>query len=442
MRIIDIINGPWAITPTMLQEIQRIYASHLHRAEKIDISAIEAATGKKLDNSQNGSYVTDGVAVIPLCGVVGKKMNLFTQISGGVSTEAVGNDFLAALNDPAVKGIVLHIDSPGGTVDGTKQLADLISANKGCKPVVACADGMMCSAAYWIGSAADSINMADLTTDVGSIGVVASHMDISAWEEKQGIKTTEITAGKYKRVISQYAPLSAEGAALIQGEVNQIYALFVDAVATNRGVTVEDVISTMAEGRVFLGAKALEAGLVDSVATLAETIQQVRGMAATTTTAGWKRASAARTENQSKENTTMTLEELKTNHPETVQAIVAEATAGHAEALVAAKAEGAAAENQRIKDVRAQSLPGHEALVEQMAFDGVSTGADAALAIVNAEKSLRQSAASALDIDAPPVVPSISGDDDTKTSMTRAAFAALTPQDQAAFARNGGHITD
>ncbi|MDO8945040.1 MAG: hypothetical protein Q7U75_17800, partial [Desulfobacterales bacterium] len=122
MKIIDIINGPWAITPNMLQEIQRIYASHLHRAEKIDISAIEAATGKKLDNSQNGAYVTDGVAVIPLYGVVGKKMNLMSQISGGVSTEQVANSYLAALNDPAVKGIVLHIDSPGGTVDGTMQL--------------------------------------------------------------------------------------------------------------------------------------------------------------------------------------------------------------------------------------------------------------------------------------------------------------------------------
>ena len=169
MRIIDIINGPWAITPTMLQEIQRIYASHLHRAEKLDLAAIEAATGKRLDNSQNGSYITEGVAVIPMHGVIGKKMNLLTQVSGGVSTEAVGNDFLSALNDPAVKGVVLHIDSPGGTVDGTMQLADIIAKNKGRKPVVACADGMMCSAAYWIGSASDAVTMADLTTDVGSI---------------------------------------------------------------------------------------------------------------------------------------------------------------------------------------------------------------------------------------------------------------------------------
>jgi capsid assembly protease len=439
MRIIDIINGPWAVTPVMLEEIQRIYSSHLHRAEKIDVAAIEAATGKKLDNSQSGSYVTDGVAVIPLFGVVGKRMNLFTQISGGVSTQAVGNDFMAAINDPAVKGIVLHIDSPGGTVDGTKQLADLIAANKGCKPVVACADGMMCSAAYWIGSAADSITMADLTTDVGSIGVVASHMDISGWEEKQGIKTTEVTAGRYKRAISQYAPLSEEGRAMIQGEVDQIYGLFLDAVSTNRGVSVEDVVANMAEGRVFIGQKALDAGLVDSVATLSETIQQVRDIAATTTTAGWKRASAARTNETKKENT-MDITILKAEHPDLVKAITAEATAGHAAALAAARTEGAAAENQRIKDVRAQSLPGHETLVESLAFDGKSTGADAAMAIVNAEKGLRQSAAANLDKDAPPVVPSVNADEPSTKTVSRADYDRMNHAERAAFTKNGGKI--
>lgn len=441
MRLIDIINGPWAITPEMLQEVQRIYGLHL-RGDKIDISAVEAAIGKKLDNSGNGSYVVDGVAVIPLQGVVGKRMNLFTQISGGCSTEMVGNDFLAALNDPAVKGIVLHIDSPGGTVDGTMQLANIIAANKGCKPVVACADGMMCSASYWIGSAADSINMADLTTDVGSIGVVAAHMDISRMEEMAGVKTTEITAGKYKRAISQYQPLSEEGRAMIQAEVDQIYSLFVDTVAKNRGCTAEDVIANMADGRVFLGQKALEAGLVDGVATLSETIQQVRGLAATTTTAGWQRAGAAHT-NENKKETTMDLFTLKNEHPDLVQAIVDKAAAGHAEALSAARTEGAFAENQRIRDVRSQLLPGHEALIEQLAMDGVSTGADAAVAIVNAERTLRQGAAAAIDADAPPAVPALSGvTEEERETIKRADFNKLDAAKQRELIRAGTRVTE
>ena len=439
MRIIDIVNGPWAIIPNMLQEIQRIYSSHLHRSEKIDIAAIEAATGKSLNNTRAGAYVVDGVAVIPMHGIIGKRMNLFTQISGGCSTEAIANDYLIALNDPAVKGIVLHVDSPGGTVDGTQLLGDLIAQNRGVKPCIALADGMMCSAAYWIGSSADSINMVDLTTDVGSIGVVAAHMDITGWEEKQGIKTTEITAGKYKRVISQYAPLSDEGRAMIQADLDQIYNLFLDTVAANRGCSVEEVVATMAEGRVFLGQKAIDNGLVDSVSTLADTIQQVKDLAAVKAAAGMKRASAVR--NETTKESTMTLEQLRADHPDLVKAISDEATSGHAAALETARANGAAAELARIKDVRAQSLPGHEALIENLAFDGQSTGADAALDIVSAEKNLRKTAALQLYAESPPSV-AASAEEGTGKTMKRASFNKLSPQEQSETVKAGTKIID
>jgi len=439
MRLIDIVNGPWAIRPQMLEEIQRIYASHLHRAEKIDISAIEAATGKTLNNTRANVQITDGVAVIPVHGVIGKRMNLMTQISGGASTDQIANDYLSALNDPAVKGIVLHIDSPGGTVDGTMQLADILRANRGAKPTMACADGMMCSAAYWIGSAVDKITMADLTTDVGSIGVVASHMDISTWEEKQGIKTTEVTAGRYKRAISQYAALTEEGRAMLQADVDQIYQLFVESVASNRGCTVEDVLFNMADGRVFLGQKAIDAGLVDSVATLAETIQQVRDLSRTPQTKSISRASVAQaTETEIKP---MTIDQLKADHPELVEAIAAEATAGHAEALAAARAEGAAAEIQRINAVRACSIPGHEALVEQLAFDGTSQASDAALAIVEVEKAQRSAAATAADLEASPAVPAVDADDAASAkTMKRSDFNALNETDRRAALAAGTKI--
>ncbi|TLM66018.1 MAG: signal peptide peptidase SppA [Deltaproteobacteria bacterium] len=437
MRLIDIVNGPWAIRPAMLEEIQRIYATHL-RGEKIDIAKVEAATGKKLDNSRNGSYVLDQVAVIPMIGVIGKRMNLFTEISGGVSTEMIAKDFEQAVNDPAIKGIVLHIDSPGGTVDGTKQLADMIAGYRGTKPVLACADGMMCSAAYWIGSAADGINIADLTTDVGSIGVVAAHQDISGWEEKHGVKTTEITAGKYKRAISQYQPLSEEGRAMIQADLDQIYELFVDAVAGNRGKSVDAVLSEMAEGRVFLGRKAVEAGLVDGVATLAETINQVLDLSRAAQPTS-RRAGVA---TPTKEKKTMNLEKLKADHPELVEAIVAEAQAGMAEAVATARTEGAESERQRIADVRAQSIPGHEALIEQLAFDGKSTGADAALAIVAAEKEARTTASAAADADAPQAVDAVDAGDGAAKTMKRKEFNALDQQARRAFFAAGGKLID
>lgn len=442
MRIIDIVNGPWAITPDMLREVQSIYATHL-RGEKIDIAAVEASIGRKLDNSSNGSYVVDNVAVIPIHGVSGKRMNLLTQISGGVSTEVIGADYVNAMRDQSVKGIVLHIDSPGGTVAGSQQLADLMASYKGTKPVIACADGCMCSAAYWFGSVADSIKIADLTTTVGSIGVVASHMDISKKEEQAGVKTTEITAGEYKRAVSKYKPLSDEGRAILQADVDQIYELFVETVAANRDTTVADVLENMAGGRVFLGSKAIDAGLADGVSTLAECIDMIKEAKGNSLSG---RAGVAVANNSKEQN--MDIQQLKADHPDLVEAISAEAREGMVTAeelqmqIETARTEGAEAENQRISDVRAQSVPGHEELIEQLAFDGKSTGADAALAIVAAEQKKGAQAAADLEEEAPPVVPPAEDDGEGKKEMKRAAFDALDQADRRAFLSAGGKLID
>ena len=266
MRLIDIINGQWAITAEMLDEIQAIYARHL-RGEKIDLARLSAETGLAFDNHPQGYVVEDGVAVLPIDGVIAKRANLFTRISGGTSSELVGRDFQIALSDPAVQAIVLSVDSPGGTVDGTPDLADLIYQSRGQKPVLTHSDGMIASAAYWIGSAADAVYLSSEVAMAGSIGVVTKHVDVSAAEAKAGIKTTEIYAGRYKRIASQYEPLNDEGRAAMQKAVDYAYSVFVDAVARNRGATAEEVIANMADGRVFQGSQAVTAGLVDGVST-------------------------------------------------------------------------------------------------------------------------------------------------------------------------------
>lgn len=439
MRLIDIVTAPWAITPDMLTEIQGIYGRHL-RGDKIDLQNLSAATGITFDNQPKGYSVQDGVAVLPIDGVIAKRMNLMTKISGGVSSELVGRDFSTAMADRSVEAIVLAIDSPGGTVDGTPELAQLIASHRGTKPVLACTDGMMCSAAYWIGAAADQINISSEVAVVGSIGVVAKHVDVSKAEEQSGVKTTEIYAGKYKRIASQYAPLTEAGRESIQEAVDHVYSVFVDDVARFRGVDTATVLEGMADGRVFNGSKAIEAGLVDGVATLSETIQQARELARSKKKPA-RAGAAVATITPTERSVTMTLEQLKADHPELVEAIAAEATAGQAEALAAAKAEGAQAERDRIADVRAQVIPGHEALIEQLAFDGTSTGADAALAIVAAEKQARESALSQLDANSQPVVPSVVDEPAAKT-MKRADFDALDQTARRAFLAEGGKITD
>jgi signal peptide peptidase SppA len=438
MRLIYLVNGPWAITPPMLDEILAIYGRHL-RGDKIDLAALSASTGIPFQHEPKGYTVADGVAVLPVDGVIAKRMNLFTKISGGASSELAGRDFEAALADRSVEAIVLAIDSPGGTIDGTPELADLVYRARGQKPVLAVADGMMASAAYWIGSAADAVYASTEVAVVGSIGVVTRHVDVSAAEAKQGIVSTEIYSGKYKRIASQYGPLSEEGRAYIQESLDHAYSVFVDAVARNRGASVETVLTDMADGRTFQGSQAVAAGLVDGVATLPEVVAMAREIARGRTSS--KRAGAARATNEG----TMNIETLQQDHPELVAEIAeqarAEALAGVGEQLAAARAEGAEAERARIAEVRAQSLPGHEALIEQLALDGHSTGADAAQAIVAAEREQRAALAARIDGEANPPAGVVAGNAG-KQAVARATFDKMANDERRSFLAGGGTVTD
>jgi len=395
MKILDILHAPWAIQPAMLQEIQAIYATHL-RGEKIDVAAVEARLGRPLANEQRRYEVIDGVAVLPIVGVIAKRANLFMEISGGVSTELVARDLRDAVADTSVHSIILSIDSPGGAVDGTSTLANIVKEAAAQKPVVTLASGVMASAAYWIGSAAQKAYIAESTTVVGSIGVVATHVDVSGADAQNGVKHTEIYAGAYKRIASQYAPLTDAGRASMQEQVDYFYSIFVSAVADNRGVSVETVLKDMADGRVFYGQQAIDAGLVDGVSTLEALIAQLnqdRASGPASTSAG-----AAHNPPTSSQGTNMTPEQFAAAHPEAVTAF---------------RAEGAAAERARIQAVEGQLIPGHEALIQGLKFDGKSTAGDAAIAVNAAEKNLRTQQAAASASDAPPPLaqkPAATGD--------------------------------
>lgn len=388
MHVTDIITAPWAILPEKLLEIQAVYTAHV-RGEKIDIAAVEARLGKTLANDQQGGYVNHGgVAVIPVSGVIGKKFNMMSQISGGASTQLIERDIKAALSDPEVNSILLHIDSPGGTVDGTQNLADIVSMAGEHKPTMAFADGMMASAAYWIGSAASEIVASSSTTQIGSIGVVTSHTDISKAEEQAGYKVTEISAGKYKRMTSQHAPLSKEGKALLQDQVDQLYTIFVDAVAKNRDVDSETVLNDMADGRVFLSSDAKERGMIDHIATLETTISNMqKGVWPMGTKQAEVKAEPVAAQTQ--EVIKLDISAIKEQYPDIAAAL---------------KQEGAEAERARIADCESVALAGHEAIVNSMKLDGKSTGADVARAIVAAEKTLRADHARAFVDNAPAVI--------------------------------------
>ena len=147
-----------------------------------------------------------------------------------------------------------------------------------------------------------------------------AHVDISGAEKQAGVKTTEITAGKYKRVASQYGPLTEDGRSDIQSKVDYIYSVFVDDVARNRGVDAAMVVKNMADGRVFIGRQAVDAGLVDGVATLEEIVARAAAGEFALAPGNQARAETSSGDvdavaNSISEVQVMDIEKLKAEHP-------------------------------------------------------------------------------------------------------------------------------
>jgi signal peptide peptidase SppA len=430
MNLIDLLRSAWAIEPERLREIQGIYDTHL-RGDKIDIAGIEARLGRPLASEQQEYQIREGgVAVLKLEGVMAPKANLMMRISGGLSTQMFNTQVESAIADPRVRALVLAVDSGGGSTIGTPELAQTVRELSAVKPIVTVTDGTMASAAYWVGSAGNAVFGSGPTVLVGSIGVVATHNYTPGTSQ-----TTEITAGRYKRMGTSAKPLDDEGRAYMQQMVDHIYSVFIDAVADNRGVSADDVLTHMADGRVFVGQQAVDAGLLDGFATVDQIVQRLaanpaefaaRRKARVTNAAAAQPAGAQASGNttepvlltspatatETHEGNPMDIKTLAEQHPQLLAAIQAEA-----------QQAGATAEINRIKDVRAQSLPGHEALIERLAMDGVTTGPQAAAAVLSAERQLREAAAAAVFADAPAAAPASAAPSAANEASDRAAQA-------------------
>lgn len=414
MKLTELLTSPWAILPDSLREIQQIYATHL-KGEKIDIAAVEARLGRPLANEQQRYQVREGgIAVLPVEGVVAPKANLFTEISGGTSAQMLIQQVQSAAADTRVKGVVQVIDSPGGSVFGTPEWAAAVADLAKVKPVVTVSDATIASAAYWGGSAANAVYLTGPTVQAGSIGVYA-RMGLS--QPDPG--SVEFVRGKYKRSAINGQPPTAEYMAYYEAQLDHLYTVFADTVAQQRGVSVEDVLANMADGRVFIGQQAIDAGLADGFATVDDIVER---MATNPAQYASRRKAVFALGGLSAEpagvlagGTSQPTEPVLLGTPATTEGnppmkptreqIAAEAP----ELLQAILAEGATAERERIQAVEAQLIPGHEALIATLKFDGKSGPGEAAMAINAAERSLRTAAAQASAAEAPKpvaVVPS------------------------------------
>lgn len=246
---------PWAIQESELEKIIMI-ASRLN-----DVEALRATTGVPLNNNRR-MEIRNGIAIIPIVGSIFRYANMFTEISGGTSTQMLSLDFNEALNNKDVKGILFDIDSGGGQANGISELSSMIFNARGRKPIKAYAGGSIASAAYWIGSSADELIVND-TAVAGSIGAMLSFDDNSAQKEKEGIVEM-----KY---ISSVSPLKNSNSEL-QALVDTLGQIFVENVARNRSTTVENVLENYGKGGLFVGKDAVSAGLADMVGTFEEVL--------------------------------------------------------------------------------------------------------------------------------------------------------------------------
>jgi signal peptide peptidase SppA len=198
---------------------------------------------------------------------------------GMVSTQIITQMLRQAVADDAVSQILLDIDSPGGSVYGVSELSDVILSARAQKPVVAIANSLAASAAYWVGSQASEFYVT-AGGEVGSIGVWQAHQDYSKAMDEAGVKTTLISAGKFKVEGNPYAPLDEEAQGFMQSRVDDYYASFTKAVAKGRGVPITQVREGMGQGRVLGADAALAQNMVDGIASFDQVLSKMQKDAA------------------------------------------------------------------------------------------------------------------------------------------------------------------
>ncbi|MDQ3562853.1 MAG: S49 family peptidase [Pseudomonadota bacterium] len=389
-RILDFVLAQhWAICPEVLEQILAIA-----RGENESPEAVADKLGRPLQNTRTVTH-RDGVAVIPVTGPVFRYANLFTEISGATSVEVLAADFRAAIDNPDIRGVVLEIDSPGGQVAGISEFAEQVRAAS--KPVVSYISDLGASAAYWIASAAGRVVMRD-TASAGSVGVVAT---LRRGKQDNTIEIVSSQSPKKRPDLDTEA-----GRAELQTVIDDIAQVFVEKVAAYRGVKVEHVLAHFGQGGVMVGASAVRAGLADEMGSLEKVIagltgkSNLRGKLMATNN---DQASVAPAADHPER---MTREFVATNHPELLAALLEEGrTEGLKQGLTEGLDAGAEIERGRIQAVKAVSLPGHEALIEALMFDGKTSGPDAAGRVIEAEKVKRDARLQAIAADAPKSVP-------------------------------------
>lgn len=255
----QLLGQPWALPQSTL----RAMVDHLSREP---MAAEPRVLGLSGPQSQRPG-------TIPVYGVISHHPDALAELFGGTSVDEIRARIDAAMRDSRINRIVLDIDSPGGTVTGVTELAATIRTLRGHdKPIVAVANSMAASAAYWLMAQADEAIVTPSGT-VGSIGIYAVHQEASKALADHGITTTVISAGPHKTEGNEWEPLTDEAHAALQERADAFYAMFINDVAKGRRVSPAQVEATFGGGRAMLAGPAHAAGMVDRIATLDDVLR-------------------------------------------------------------------------------------------------------------------------------------------------------------------------
>ena len=261
-------NAPWALLPEKLAAMAEFLKARLNGVT-FSAEEIQAIRAPMRSRRRAGA-----VAVLPLFGVLSQRANIIMQASGGTSMEQFGAAFRQVMADDDIKAVVLDVDSPGGSVHGTEELARQVFDARGNKPIVAVVNSLAGSGALWIGSQADEFVITPSGL-AGGIGIVADHVDASERGKKEGIKTTLISTSKFKTEGNPFEPLSNEAREHMESVMGEFHKAFVGDVARGRGVTTDIVESGFGQGRLIGAKTAVKAGMVDRIATFDQVLARL-----------------------------------------------------------------------------------------------------------------------------------------------------------------------
>ena len=237
--------------------------------------ALLSRTGGMEEFSVGGGQI----ALIRIDGLIAAGQSGFSILGGGATgSDDVVEQIERAVEDPAVKAILVRINSPGGSAAASQEIYQaLMEARNQHKVVVVSMADVASSGAYYVSAAADRI-FADPATLTGSIGVISMTEDLSGLFQKIGVKPEIVKAGKLKDMFSPYRPVSDEARSIMQTMVDEVHRQFIEAVAKGRRMKIEEV-AKLSDGRVYSGTQAQKLGLVDELGGMQQAVRKAAEMA-------------------------------------------------------------------------------------------------------------------------------------------------------------------